>query len=63
MAELEVLQKCNPLLHTYVAINLEAHVSNGISRVYISNDILCDYIQAWHLQEPIQSIILTRHQR
>lgn len=49
MAKLEVLQKCYSLLHTYVAIDFKAHICNRVSRVYIANDVLCDYIQAYCL--------------
>ena len=49
MAKLEVLQKRDPLFHTYVAINLKAHICNGVSWVYIADDILCDYIQGYRL--------------
>ena len=44
MTKLEVLQKGNPLFHTYVAINFEAHVGNRISWIQIPNNILGDYI-------------------
>lgn len=42
VTELEVLKEGNCLCHTYVTINLEAHISNRISRIDVSYDIFCD---------------------
>jgi hypothetical protein len=49
VAKLEVLQKGYGLCHANVAVHLEAHVSNRISRVDIPNYILSDDVQAWCL--------------
>lgn len=42
VTKLEVLQKCDGLCHTYVAIHLEAHIGNWVTWVYIPNYILSD---------------------
>jgi hypothetical protein len=45
VAKLEVREKGNCLLHTHVAIGLEAYISNGIARLNQTHDILGDHIQ------------------
>lgn len=46
VTEFEVLEEGDSLCHTNVSIHLKAHVSNRISWVYVSNNVLGDDVQA-----------------
>lgn len=56
MSEFEVLEKYQRLFHADVAINLEAHVGNGISGIKESDDVLCDHVQSRDLNTNSLSI-------
>lgn len=44
MAEFEILQKCDCLLHTYVSINFKAHISNRVARIQVTDNEFSDYV-------------------
>lgn len=49
VTKLEVLQECDGLCHTYVAVHFEAHIGDWISRVDVPYYVLSNDIQAWCL--------------
>lgn len=49
MSKFEILEKYQRLFHADVAINLEAHVGSGISRIKESDNVLCDHVQSCDL--------------
>ena len=56
VAKFEVLQKGDPLFHTYVSIHFKAHISNWVPWVYVPNDIFCNHIESWRLQKKFASV-------